>query len=52
MKDEIARGAALVENPHTPEKLLLQSAAYIDAGCDALISELEEKLQQPSGVIG
>jgi CheY-like chemotaxis protein len=52
MKDEIARGASLVENPHTPEKLLLQSAAYIDGGCDALITELEEKLQQPSGVVG
>jgi PAS domain S-box-containing protein len=52
MKDEIARGTALVENPRTPERLLLQSAAYIDGGCDALITELEEKLQQPSGVVG
>ncbi|MBD0259832.1 MAG: hypothetical protein ICV83_29285, partial [Cytophagales bacterium] len=52
MKDEMARGAALVQNPNTPEKQLLQSAACIDAGCDALIAELEEKLQQASGVAG
>jgi CheY-like chemotaxis protein len=52
MKDEIARGMALVENSHTTERLLLQSATYIDGGCDALIAELEEKLQQPSGVAG
>ena len=52
MKDEIARGMTLTENPHTPEKLLLQSAAYIDHGCDALITKLEEKLQHASGVAG
>jgi CheY-like chemotaxis protein/two-component sensor histidine kinase len=52
MKEEMARGTALIHNPHTPEKLLLQSAASIDLGCDALIAELEEKLQQASGVAG
>jgi hypothetical protein len=52
MGEEMARGTALLDDPRTPEKLLLQSAAFIDHGCDALITDLEEKLQQASGVAG